>query len=864
MTLFGKIKIDNTNFNTPQEMYLDNRKKRINGALDYQSKMIDSYMKEGYKSANVALELPTGAGKTLIGLLIGEFRRRKNGERILYVCPNNQLVNQVVDKANNLYGIKAVAFTGRVRDYSPIDKSAFNRAEVIGVTNYSSLFIDGTFFDDPNIIIFDDAHGAENYIASQWSLEINKSEHETIYNTIVECIKSELDYTQYSYINGDDLSKEAWVDKLSNIKFHTKIPELIDILNAKATYENQLIYSWNNIKFNLQACNMFISRGKIVIRPYIPPTMTHPPFRKATQRIYMSATLGISGELERTIGVSKIKRLPMVDDWNDKSIGRRYFVFPNASFTTNEVQELFFEMNKELPRSLLLVQDNKAVDNFVEVVKKNTDLNIYTIKDLNNDLSNFTKDDDAIAILANRYDGIDLEGDKCNLLFISQLPNGTGLQESFLSERLAASLLFEERIRTKLIQAIGRCTRSNTDYAIVCIMGDQLLKVLTARKKIEKFPPELRAELEFGYTYSENLSNFDNILLSMRALIDRTDDWDVAEDEILALRDKFKDEYVKDVNSELLGRSAELEVEFQYALWREDYLVALEKIDLILTILNGDALIGYKSFWNYVAGYISFLIYSNGDESYYKIMESYFDKASKNSFSITWFKKVIPSKEKSVEHTIDNGLMDIIERLEEQIFKDGFKTNTKFERKVDRILEGLRSDNGNTFEHAFMDLGKLLGYESNNSDGHTSPDPWWIINNDYCIVSEDKIYTGKEPKIKTNDVRQALTHEKWIKSNLTQLNRECKIHTIFVTTTLEFEQNADVYGEEDLNIVLRDELIEWAESAINSLRKLRRVFTEKGDMLWRLDAQKILEEDKHTPRDYIEFINKRTFKNISN
>lgn len=161
-----------------------------------------------------------------------------------------------------------------------------------------------------------------------------------------------------------------------------------------------------------------------------------------------------------------------------------------------------------------------------------------------------------------------------------------------------------------------------------------------------------------------------------------------------------------------------------------------------------------------------------------------------------------------------------------------------------------------------MELGKLLGYEANNSDGHTSPDPWWIINNDYCIVSEDKIYTGDQPKIKTNDVRQALTHEKWIKTNLSQLNRDSKIDTIFVTTTLDFEQNADVYGE-NLKIVLRDELIEWAESAINSIRKLRRIFNEKGDMLWRLDAQRILEEDKHTPRDYIEFVSKRAFKNIS-
>ena len=42
------------------------------GPLDYQAVMLDKYI-ENYDEKTLALELPTGSGKTLVGLLIGEY-----------------------------------------------------------------------------------------------------------------------------------------------------------------------------------------------------------------------------------------------------------------------------------------------------------------------------------------------------------------------------------------------------------------------------------------------------------------------------------------------------------------------------------------------------------------------------------------------------------------------------------------------------------------------------------------------------------------------------------------------------------------------------------------------------------------------
>src|SRR5437899_3293081 len=65
------------------------------------------------------------------------------------------------------------------------------------------------------------------------------------------------------------------------------------------------------IRDHLYACHMYLAPRQILIRPLIPPTRTHIPFAGARQRLYMSATLGEAGELERLTGTNKLVRLPV-------------------------------------------------------------------------------------------------------------------------------------------------------------------------------------------------------------------------------------------------------------------------------------------------------------------------------------------------------------------------------------------------------------------------------------------------------------------------------------------------------------------------------------------------------------------------
>lgn len=49
--------------------------------------------------------------------------------------------------------------------------------------------------------------------------------------------------------------------------------------------------------------NIYVSPSQFEIGPITPPTRTHAPFAQAKQRVYMSATLGDDGSIERAFGI---------------------------------------------------------------------------------------------------------------------------------------------------------------------------------------------------------------------------------------------------------------------------------------------------------------------------------------------------------------------------------------------------------------------------------------------------------------------------------------------------------------------------------------------------------------------------------
>ncbi|MFE6799712.1 hypothetical protein, partial [Paenibacillus chitinolyticus] len=195
-------------------------------------------------------------------------------------------------------------------------------------------------------------------------------------------------------------------------------------------------------------------------------------------------------------------------------------------------------------------------------------------------------------------------------------------------------------------------------------------------------------------------------------------------------------------------------------------------------------------------------------------------------------------------------------KIEQEILRDGIKSNKKFEERAKKILDNLNDQDGNKFEEGHKDLGDLMGYISGNAKGDTEPDPWWIINDKLCIVSEDKIYDSGDKLIPSRHVRQACGHYNWIKQKVNILGPDVVIETVVITNTRKIEDAARIQAKE-LWYLNREDLIIWARKGIEAIRKLRSSFREEGDLVWRTDAIDTLIELKVTPKDFLDLI-KRT------
>lgn len=813
-------------------------KRQIPDVMPHQKVMLESYAGGYLHQSDVALQLPTGSGKTLVGLLIADWRRIKFHDRAVYLCPTRQLVHQTVLQAQNEYGIDVVDLSGPKSKFPPADSAAYMTGDKVAVTTYSALFNTNPFFRDPDLIIIDDAHAAENYIAKMWSMNIVSGT--PLHSVLSEFLKRHLDSRDYSRLTGDWSGPEdsAWVEKIPSPKVGQLASELGPIIDAHATIDQpELYFTWSVLRDYLDACHIYLGSREILIRPLIPPTAMHPPFSMAKQRIFMSATLGAGGDLERLTGRKSIERLPAPEGFQNAGVGRRYFIFPSLSLADGEVDSLRLGMQQLARRSVILTPSTDQADEHEEQI--NSILQGYTVftkDDIEENKAPFVTSKKAVAILANRYDGIDFPGDECRLLILDGLPKAMNIQERFVMSKMGALALYNERIQTRILQAAGRCTRALQDRSAVFVTGTELVDFLADDRKWQHFHPELQAELSFGVEQSNTSS--EDILENFEMFMKNDDGWSAADG---IIRDDIPNkERIEFPAMDELEAVVRDEITYQEAMWNEDYATALSSARRVLTGLTHPGLRGYRALWHYLAGSAAFLLSTAAGDSYSVASQSHFSEAKSAAPSVSWLNtlaKAIGDMDIDEESGQSAETLKQVEAIEQQFLAMGTATNHKFEKRAARLQSEL--DEPKTFESAHRELGELLGFNTGNGNGDAAPDPWWL-GDKLGVVFEDHAGGQETTPFGAEKARQASGHPKWLKQNVPGVD-EMEIIVILVTPCSKVKSGA-VPQLDGVHYWALDEFRAWTRHAIGILRELKGAFPDEGDLVWRAEAGQRLED----------------------
>lgn len=831
---FKKTAQESVISDSPEKLLLDLPRRKIPDVLPHQSAVMRAFAANALNERDVALQLPTGSGKTLVGLLIAEWKRRKFQQRVVYLCPTKQLVHQAVEQAEDKYGLSVVGFTGSVKNYGQSEKADYRTGSKIAVTTYSSLFNTNPFFDDADTIIVDDAHAAENYIASLWSLRVEHDDpkHQPLHAALRAVLKPRIDPISFSRLSGEATANAdpTWVNKVPTPVFATLGPQIAAVI-AEHAEAADLVHPWRMLGDHILACHLYLSSREILLRPLIPPTWTHAAFESPGQRIFMSATLGNGGDLERLTGRKKIFRVPIPEGWDRQGVGRRFFIFPSMSLKEEEENDLSCELMRRAKRSLVLTPSERSQTKAVQRVAEKLKYPTFSADDIEASKKPFVTSPNAVAVVANRYDGIDFPGQECRLLFVEGFPKAMNLQERFLMTGMAANLIFNERVQTRVLQAIGRCTRSLEDFSAVVVTGEELPDYLADSRRTKYLHPELQAEIKFGIEQSRNITLAD-FIENFSLFLANGEEWEGVNQQIVQYRQAATmqpfpamDELMKVVSSE---------IEYQTSMWQGDYVSAYERCTKVLGGLVHEDVRGYRALWHYLAGSAATLATSHGIMDLSFKAKEQFEAATKAAPAIPWLVKLIrrevPSQQRSDS---DPDLIEQLERVESLLSRMGTLHDREFSRREAQVLKGLQSKEKTEFEPAHRLLGELLGYIAGKEENEGSPDPWWIAGK-YSFVFEDHAGAEDSSALDVTKARQVLSHPNWMKANV-EMCRPTEILSVLVTPVFKAREAALPHLE-SVALWPLDDFRNWAVNAMSALREVRTSFLEPGDLIWRANA----------------------------
>lgn len=463
---------------------------------------------------DICVQLNTGAGKTLVGLLVAQSLVNETRSLVLYVCSSIQLVKQTEQKAGG-YGLPATTYISG--DFS---NSLALGGEAPCLTTYQALFNGRSVFArrDVAAVIFDDAHVAEHLLRDAFTVNLERSTFPDLVNQLLAMFEEyffAVDRSATFLEIKDKVASRMLLVPPSEVK--RRYAEVLGLLReSTVATDPSTLFAWEHLRDHIDVCTFLISGSAVTITPPFIPSSTLPYFDNSKRRIYLSATLSAEDVFARTFGR---KPEETISPTTTAGECERMILIPRAMDAVPKDEIKLVEAAIATYKTLVLVPTYNRAGVWKQTVKPPAKDEVAQAVDEFKQLKGHPK-----LLLTNRYDGVDLPGDMCRMLVVDELPSSTGPLDRYLWEFLHLEGTYRSAVACRFTQSLGRISRGMSDHGVVFVTGKGLFDWLRIPKNWMALPIFVQKQLELGRQISKSMTEA-QLTGAPQACIDRDPGW---------------------------------------------------------------------------------------------------------------------------------------------------------------------------------------------------------------------------------------------------------------------------------------------------------------------------------------------------
>lgn len=735
----------------------------ISSLYHIQAEILKKWYSQLRDKRDVVVELNTGGGKTLVGLLIALSTMRELKEGVLYLVENRQLVEQVVAQAKSI-GIPAKAYEGR----HSVDAD-YDNGKTILVCSYQALFNGRSVFgveghgkaERIGGVIIDDAHASLEVIQEAFSFSIPAEKSAGLYNKILSSFREafiSLDrastYQDFCKGVGNDIvgiPYPYWHDSIERISswvVHCEKEADGITSNVCKEFLNGLKFNWPLIKNNLKYCQVIVSRNAITISMLYPRLDMIPSFVSAQRRIYMSATITDYGDMVRVYNLRNLSDDHIISVKTAAGVGRRMILSTPQEVVDDPV---FHSLIKnELKRGhgvVRLMSQQGSGLNWNDVEFERPIGHEEVSRAIANHISH---PGSRVLSLVNRYNGVDLPGDACRVLMLEGLPLGGNDVDTLMEMYISDSNLFLQRTARRIEQGAGRGVRGASDHCVVLLLGHRLTDWLKRERNRGYFSEAFYAQLKIGDVIAESIKSPSDFCEAMEQDLLSDNDWKVFHASELArlISESDRKKPEDSIRVARLERRA-------FAQWIEHNNGAA--CDTLKNIVENESVDPqYRGWLLYLASWIAY----DGENK--DCADSLNKSAHSHNRALPYAPRMYASE--SAEHG------DRVKAICELVAS--YSSTGRLLNRFDIDTASLSFDSPHSdFEESLKNLGTYLGFTSRRADNNgNGPDVYWISSEGLAFAFEAKNEKGVDAPLHKNEAGQLRTACDWLKREYPSLD----------------------------------------------------------------------------------------------